>query len=224
MQIGVRSIALALLFTSIHGFSQQKDTLIHRLDSLSRETESAGSQINNIAPQGYNETTKITFKNYFVLLGSDLKQEFTKPFHMTRKNWAKLGKFTVVAIALGFADEPLQKFAVRITHNNPGLQHVSKFITKFGGVYERYTLAAFGAYGFIFKDEKIKTTTLLATQAYLTGSALEGVLKFLSGRTRPSFYGANVEAEPKFFGPFSKTAKDVNGKKLTIPFLQGTPL
>ncbi len=91
-------------------------------------------------------------------------------------------------------------------HSEPGLRHMSKYITNFGGIYETYTLAAFGAYGFTFNNEKIKTTTLLATQAYLTGGALETVLKFLSGGIRTSFYSAGVEAEPKFLGPFSKTA------------------
>lgn len=222
MKSHVRSIVAVLLFTftSFLGFSQQ-DTLIHSLDSFNGETDSIGSQINNIDPQGYNETTKITFKNYFILLGSDLKQEFTKPFRTTPKDWAKFGKFAAVAIALSFADETIQKFTMTVTQNSPGLRHASNFITNFGGVYERYTLAALGAYGFIFKDEKIKTTTLLATQAYITGSELESVLKFLSRRTRPSYYNANVEAEPTFLGPFSKTAKGANGNKVYSSFPSG---
>ena len=132
-----------------------------------------------------------------------------------------MGKFAVVAGALAFADEPIQKGAVKLRTNNPGLNNVSKYITNFGGIYEAYTLAAFGAYGIIFKSQKIKTTTLLATQAYITGGALESVLKFVSGRTRPSYYDANVEAEPKFLGPFSKTAKDANGKKVYSSFPSG---
>ena len=40
----------------------------------------------------------------------------------------------------------------------------------------------------IFKNEKMKTTTLLATQAYITAGAVESVTKFLTGRTRPSYY------------------------------------
>ena len=90
--------------------------MINKLDSLSKKTDSAGKQVNNISPKAYNESTKLTFNSYFTLLGSDLKQEFTKPFHMTGKDWGRLGKFAVVAGALAFADEPIQKGAVKLTY------------------------------------------------------------------------------------------------------------
>jgi membrane-associated phospholipid phosphatase len=221
MKLGIRLLVVFFLSLPAAGFSQQKDTLINKLDSLNKKTDSAGKQVNNISPKAYNESTKLTFNSYFTLLGSDLKQEFTKPFHMTGKDWGRLGKFAVVAGALAFADEPIQKGAVKLRTTNPGLNNVSKYITNFGGIYEAYTLAAFGAYGIIFKSEKMKTTTLLATQAYITGAALESVLKFVSGRTRPSYYDPNTEAEPKFLGPLSKTAKDANGKKVYSSFPSG---
>lgn len=221
MRLALRLLLLLFLSLPIAGFSQQKDTLINKLDSLNKKTDSAGKQVNNTSPKAYNESTKLTFNSYFLLLGSDLKQEFTKPFHMTGKDWGRLGKFAVVAGALLFADEPIQKGAVKLTTNHPGLKNVSKYVTNFGGIYEAYTLATFGAYGIIFKSQKIKTTTLLATQAYITGGALESVLKFVSGRTRPSYYDPNVEAEPTFLGPFSKTAKDANGKKVYSSFPSG---
>ena len=88
-------------------------------------------------------------------------------------------------------------------------------------MYEGYTLAALGAYGLIFKNEKLKTTTLLATQAYITGGAVGSVLKFVSGRTRPSYYDAGMEAEPKFLGPFSRTSRDASGKKVYSSFPSG---
>ena len=72
-----------LLSIPTAGFSQKTDTLIHKLDSLSRKTDSAGGQVNNVTPKAYNENTKITFNSYFTLLGSDLKQSFTKPYEET---------------------------------------------------------------------------------------------------------------------------------------------
>jgi membrane-associated phospholipid phosphatase len=214
---------LLLLFLSlpVAGSSQQKDTLINKLDSLNRKTDSAGNQVNNISSKAYNESTKLTFNSYFTLLGSDLKQDFTKPFRMKRRDWGRLGAFAIVAGALSFEDESIQKAALKLRAHNPGLNNVSKYITNFGGIYEAYTLAAFGAYGIIFKNQKMKTTTLLATQAYITGSALESVLKFVSGRTRPSYYDPNVEAEPTFLGPFSKRSKDARGKKVYSSFPSG---
>ncbi len=217
----LRCVAIALLFIPLAGLAQQKDTLINKLDSLNRKTDSAGKQVNNINPASYNEATQITFKNYFVLLGSDLKQEFTKPFHMTRRDWLNLGKFAAVATAVSFADEPIQKFSVKLMRNKPALQNISSYTTKFGSTYETYTLASFAAYGLIFKKPKMINTTLLATQAYITGAALEGVVKFLSGRTRPSAYAPNEEAEPKFGGPFSKGSKNANGSKQYSSFPSG---
>lgn len=220
MTLRIYIITTFLCFTAVKTSAQQ-DTLIRKLDSLNRSTDSAGGQSNNTNPTAYNENTKITFKSYFTLLGSDLKQEFTKPFHMTRKDWGRFGKFALVGTALAFGDEPIQRNAAPIIIKNDGVRRISKFVTNFGGIYEAYTLGALGAYGFIFKKEKIKTTTLLATQAYFTGGALESVLKYVTGRTRPSFYGSNEEAEPRFLGPFSNTAKAANGKNSYSSFPSG---
>ncbi len=199
----------------------QKDTLINKLDSLSKKTDSAGGQLNNIAPAAYNENTKITFGSYFILLGSNLKQSFTKPFHMNGKDWRRLGEFAVVAGALAFADEPVQKEALRLRASSPTLVNISNYVTNFGGFYEAAGLVAFGGYGFIFKKDKMQTTALLATQAYLAAGAVENVTKYLTGRTRPSFYASGTEAEPTFLGPFSKPAKTANGRASYSSFPSG---
>jgi len=221
MKLRNRWLLLLLLSIPTAGFSQKTDTLIHKLDSLSRKTDSAGGQINNVAPKAYNENTKISFNSYFILLGSDLKQSFTKPFHMKKRDWGNLGKFAVVATALSFADEPIQQSALKLRQKSPTIANTSKYITNFGGIYEAYTLAAIGAYGFIFKKEKMQTTTLLATQAYIAAAAVESVTKFISGRTRPSYYPPGSEAEPRFLGPFSKTATTASGKKVYSSFPSG---
>ena len=211
-------VSLFIYFLPLH--AQRTDTLVQKLDSLSRKNDTT-AQHNNTDPRSYTAGTNLNFKTYFILLGSDLKQEFSKPFHMTGKDWGRLGKFAVVLGAVSFADEPVQRFATRLTSDNLSLQHFSKYVTNFGDLYEIYTLAGFGAYGIVFKSDKMKTTTLLATQAYITGSALESVIKFLSGRTRPSFYDRGVEAEPKFLGPFSRSYKDANGKRVYSSFPSG---
>jgi membrane-associated phospholipid phosphatase len=221
MKLRIRWQFFVLLSIPVAGFSQKTDTLVNKLDSLSRKTDSAGGQINNIAPKAYNENTKLTFNTYFILLGSDLKQLFTKPFHMKKRDWGNLGKFALATAALSFADEPIQQGALKLRQNNPGIANTSKFITNFGGISEAYTLAALGAYGFIFKKEKMQTTTLLATQAYLAAGAVESVTKFLSGRTRPSYYLPGTEAEPRFVGPFSKTATTSGGRKSYSSFPSG---
>lgn len=200
---------------------QRVDTVIRKLDSLSRKTDSVGFQINNTRESAYNDVTKISARNYFVLLASDLKQGFTKPFHMTRRDWKIAAAFGGVAVATGFADEPIQKAALKLRTKSAAVRNTGNFVSRFGGVYEVYILSSFGAYGVVSKNQKVKTTTLLATQAYITGGIIEAVLKTLSGRTRPSAYGSMMEAEPTFLGPFGKTGKDALGKRTNSSFPSG---
>lgn len=193
---------ISLILLSFTSYCQQTDTLLHKLDSLSAKTDSAGGQKNNTNPKAYNERTALTPFTYVTLLASNLKQSFTKPLHMTGRDWRTVGKFAAVAGALAFADEPIQQRALQFRKDNPGFLSTSNFITNFGGMYEGYVLGSFGAYGFISGNQKMKTTTLLATQAYITGAAVQTVIKLIGGRTRPSYYDPNVEAEPSFLGPF----------------------
>jgi membrane-associated phospholipid phosphatase len=208
-------VTMTLPFLS---YSQQPDTLIRKLDSLAQKSDSV--KPNNTAPSAYNETTKINVPTYFILLGSNFKQAFTKPFHMKGRDWKYLGIGVGVVTALSFADQPVQQAALQLRNGNSGLRTVSKYVTNFGGPYEFYTLGALGAYGFIFKNQKMKTTTLLATQAYITGAAVEGLLKTITGRTRPSFYGPNETAKPTFKGPFAKSV-DYTGAKTNSSFPSG---
>lgn len=193
-----------LLIISFKGFGQQPDTLIRKLDSLSIRNDSTGTQLNNTTEAAYNEQTKIAAKTYFILLGSTLKQIYTKPFHMHKREWGKAGIFAVAAVGLAFADKPVQRQALKFRVNNPGGVKASNYITNTGGAYEIITLVAVGSYGYIFKNQKMRTTTLLATQAYITGAVLETTVKYLTGRARPSYYATGIEAEPTFKGPFSK--------------------
>lgn len=200
----------------------QTDTLIKKLDSLSKKTDSAGKQLNNTTEAAYNEVTKITFKNYFVLLGSDLKQGFTKPFHMTGRDWGKVAKFGLVIGALTFADKPIQRYAVEVRGRSTGLQKVSRQITNLGGQYEAITLGALGAYGWIAGNKKMQTTTLLASQAYVTSFLMSSAIKFIGGRQRPFFTDSTrVEANPTFHGPLYKPPKDSRGRNTYSSFPSG---
>jgi membrane-associated phospholipid phosphatase len=208
----------AILFFPLTEFAQEKDTLISKPDNFIKRTDSTEQQIKSAS---YYQAANITFNNYFPLLGSNIAQEFSKPFKMTGKDWGNFGKFALTFGALSFADEPMQKYATRLVHNNSAIGDISSYVTKFGGPYERLTLATCAAYGLIFKNRKLLNTSLLATQAYITGSAIEIVLKLASGRTRPNYYTPNEEAEPKFLGPFTSLGRDASGKKRYSSFPSG---
>ncbi len=219
-----KRILTSIFFVSITfcGFAQKPDTLITKLDSLHKKNDSTGyKQVNNTDPSAFNENTVIKFGDYFVLLGSDMMQAFTAPFHLKKRDLGNLAKFAAAEVALSFADKPIQRNALDLRNNNKGIRDVSDYVTRFGGTSEVYTLVALGSYGFIFKDQKLKTTTLLATQAYLTGGAVESVIKFLSGRQRPYYYDPNAAGpEPRFRGPFYK-GTDAAGNKINSSFPSG---
>src|ERR1051326_805686 len=218
MRTALLTIGSLFLFTVT--LCQKTDTLSKKLDSL--QAGKNGPQNNITKPAAYNEQTRINFKSYFILLGSDLKQEFTAPFHFGKKDWLKFGGFALGEVALSLADESVQKWAVKLSANNAGVHNVGQYVTRFGGIYEAYVLGTFGAYGFIFKNEKMKTTTLLATQSYLTAGAMESVVKFLTGRQRPTVYtGPDGEPEPTFKGPFAPQGRDINNRKTNSAFPSG---
>jgi membrane-associated phospholipid phosphatase len=199
--IKFKIIVVVFLFVPFIGFSQ-KDTLINELDSPGIKSDILKNGVNNINPKAYTNVTKLNLHNYFLLLGNDFKQQATLPFHIKRKDWINLMEFGAVATAVSFADEPVSYSAVALRNKSNMVSSASRDITKFGGVYEAYILAAMASYGVIFKNEKIKTTTLLATQAYITAAAWEAAIKFLSERQRPFFIDPHEnEGEPIFHGP-----------------------
>jgi membrane-associated phospholipid phosphatase len=209
-------LLLLFLFGSVPVliFCQQKDTLIKKLDSASRvQSDTSKNGHNNISQENYNEVTKLTARTYFLLLASDVKQQFSAPFHIKKKDYAGIAIFVAATGGLILADESINEFAINLTTNNPAIAEISKYVTRFGGAYEVYTLIALGTYGFVFKNEKIKTTTFLATQAYISSALIVETVKFLSGRQRPNYIDpATGESNPTWHGPFYRFKKTEDGK------------
>ena len=189
-----------LLF--VHFSHAQSDTLIKKLDSLQTRKDSSGGKKININQTAYNENTRITIPVYFILLGTDFTQEVTGPFHSSHKSWNKVAGFALIEGGMFLLDKPVQRYASQLMERNKNYQSLSHYVTNFGATYEGYTLAAFGLYGWIFKNQKMKTTTLLATQSYLVAGAMEAIMKFITGRQRPN-YLESIESEPRpvFRGP-----------------------
>lgn len=156
-------------------------------------------------------------------MGSDLKQDITAPFHQTGKEWAHIGIYAgSLAVFSLAADEPIQRFATKLHQDSKTVSGISSYVTRFGGRYELYSLAALGSYGFIFKNKKMQTTTLLATQAYITAGLIESGVKYITGRQRPAYYDANhPEAEPAFHGPLFSGGNNVYGHKINTSFPSG---
>lgn len=168
------------------------------------------------------DTLRITPGVFFSLLGNDFKEAAIRPFHTTKKEWIRTGEFVAAVGALSLADESIQKFSLKLRNANKGVRNVSKYITNTGGLYEIVGLTGLATYGWIFNNNKMKTTTLLAGQAYIVSGAFESVIKILTGRQRPIVVDStHIEAEPVFHGPFYKFPRDQNGKKTNGSFPSG---
>jgi len=209
-------MVICLLMTiPIVGVAQQKDTLIKKLDSTSKvQPDTSKNRHNDIGQENYNEVTKLTARTYFLLLASDIKQQFSAPFHIKQKDYSKIALFGLATGALIASDESINHFAVNIRNNNESVVGVSKYVTRFGGQYEAIVLVGLGTYGFVFKNEKLKTTTLLATQAYISSALIFETMKFLSGRQRPNYYDPKTgENDPTWHGPIYQFKKTPEGTK-----------
>jgi hypothetical protein len=77
--------------------------------------------------------TRMTPKEFVRLQMGSLKEAFTKPFHMSGRNWGDVGKFALVMGALSFADRPVQRFALDMRNSNEGIINISNQVTRLGG-------------------------------------------------------------------------------------------
>lgn len=211
-----RILAVCLTLISLNVYSQKRDSLIKKLDSLSIQQDTIkNGKKNNISSVVY-EGAKLDFRTYFTLLGDDIKQQATLPFHTKGKDWLKVGSFALLTGAVALTDKPVNLFATNLHNNNPALASVSKYVTKFGGAYELYTIAGFYTYGLIFKTQKEKTTTALATQAYITAVGISFIAKYLAGEQRPYYTDPLTNKKgPIFHGLFYAFKKGPDGKKLS---------
>lgn len=190
-------------FIAVHGIqAQNTDSLAKKLDSLRAHPDSSGGRKINTNQTAYNERTKINAPVYFTLLGTDFTQEVTGPFHTRTASWHKVAGFALLEGGMFLLDKPVQRYATDLMERNSSYRGLSTFVTNFGAAYEGYTLAAFGVYGWVFKNQKMKTTTLLATQSYIVAGAVEALGKFVSGRQRPNYLADGAtDPSPTFHGP-----------------------
>ncbi len=218
-------VFLVVISCSVPAIGQQRDTLVKKLDSMQKVEEKERPEdkpVVDVNKDEYTSQTNITFKGYFDLLGTDMLQEVTSPLHASKKTWLTVGGFVAVEGALFFvADRPIQQASVKFMNDNPHLRNVSQYITNFGAAYEVYTLIAFGAYGIIFKSDKVKTTTLLATQAYITAGAMSEAVKFSYEQVNAQLMMTLTLHNRKiisFFGPAI-----LNGKSAATGFSSSFP-
>lgn len=189
--------------------SAQQSCLVHRLDSMRRADIPAQ---NSMAPTG--DIPSMTISDYFGLLGSDVLQELSAPFHGTGRGYIYAAGFAVAEAGLFFIDEPLQHSAATFAGSHPAVRDAARITGNVGGVYSAGLVAAFGAYGLFFKDNRALTTALLTSQAYIISGGITKGVKYLSGRQRPNYYdtyGYLPADNTVFTGPQLLNGNDARG-------------
>jgi membrane-associated phospholipid phosphatase len=207
------SLIVILLFP-LFSVCQNTDTLTNKLDSLKQQSDTLG-QVNLTEPGFYNERTKMNGKVFGILLLNDFKQQALSPLDIKGKSWWKGA--ALVAGTIGFSyllDKPIQKSFVTFRDKNPGIEDLSHTITNIGGIYQGVTFAAVATAGFVFKKPKLRTTTALATQSYITSIAWSTMFKYLSGRQRPN----HPTISPRLNGPFFTSNASFPSQHATAAF------
>ena len=204
MNLKTGCIAAIMWLAAFTCFSQQKDSLSTQLDSLKKQTDTTKPK-NLIEPEFYNERTKMNGRVFGTLLLNDFKQQALSPLDIKGRGWLTGAAVVGTTIGLSFLDKPIQQWAAGLRRNKPNLGNYSKAVSDVGGVYEGITFAGIATAGFVFKKPKLRTTTALATQAYITSTFWSTLFKSLSGRLRPHDIERNSTMnQPRFHGPFYK--------------------
>lgn len=198
----LRFLILIIAHLPLASISQNTDSLINKLDSLKKQTDTTG-QKNRIDASFYNERTKVNARVFGALLLNDFKQQALSPLDINKKGWLTGAALVGTTVALSFFDKSTQQWAAGLRRRNPELEDYSRIATNIGGVYQGITFVGIATYGFVFKNPKLRTTTALATQAYITSTFWSTLFKSATGRLRPHDIEANSTMNnPTFHGPF----------------------
>ncbi len=140
----------------------------------------------------------ISAATYLLLLKDNFTAEIAAPFKQNKQDWLKSGIFVVATAGLIALDKPVQKLATGISEPGSNYYKINSSISDFGGIPLIVSVAALGASGLAFHDDKLKNTALMASQAYITATAFSTTIKYVSGRERPDLNG---QSSGRFLGP-----------------------
>lgn len=205
---------ISLPFT---GFCQKPDSLTHKLDSLKHQSDTV-KQVNQVERSLYDERTRMNGPVFVTLLLNDFKQQALSPLDIKKKGWLTGAMLVAGTVGVSFLDKPIQKAAVTFHNNNPGIKNISSTITNVGGFYQGAVFITIGTLGYVFKQPKLRTTTALATQSYITSVAWSTIFKYLSGRVRPLSDPNDPANSTRFHGPFYTTNSSFPSQHATLAF------
>jgi len=153
-------------------------------------------------------------KGYFPSLIHNFGEQAVAPVHFKTKQWIMTGAAAGITAALITTDNEIEKWFWDPENRYRCISEASPVITRFGGNYANYSVAAFGLLSATLKNQKGVQTSLLATQAMFTSGAWVTMVKILTGRERPltANIAAGIEGG-KWYGPLAEYNKTLNSNK-----------
>ena len=176
-----------------------------QLDEAHSRPVSTDSDANSLTATGQSETESLLSKDYWKLVGSDIKVTLTAPVRWDRKDWLIFGGVTAgVGLALVF-DEDIRSRVQR--NRNSTVDSVFNALEPFGQEYSAGVLLAFYVGGEFLHDRRAKSVALDGISASIIASGLiVQPLKYVIGRSRP-----NKNQGAYDFHPFNGSASFPSG-------------
>jgi len=176
-----------------------------QLDETHSRLVSIDSDSNNLTATGQSETESLLSKDYWKLVGSDIKETLTAPVRWDRKDWLMFGGVTA-GMGLAFVfDEDIRKGIQR--NRNSSVDSIFNALEPFGQEYSAGVLLAFYIGGEFLHDPRAKSVALDGISASIIASGLiVQPLKYVIGRSRP-----NKDQGAYDFHPFNGSASFPSG-------------
>jgi len=140
---------------------------------------------------------RLTLKTAGQDLLSDAGRIWSSPARLRRKDVVPLFALAAATTALIIADEPIRDGVQRFAGKHAWVGDIAPVLTEAGGLAGLGTAGAFFGVGLIFTDHRARDTGYLAASALLQCFVVDGFLKAMAGRRRPSV----ADGEDHWYGP-----------------------
>ncbi|MFT3825642.1 MAG: phosphatase PAP2 family protein [Chitinophagaceae bacterium] len=198
-----RAVLLCLLWWSTPAFCQENETMSMENSS---GTDSVTTDVQQAPHVSFLRQTGFHGSDYLHFLTSNLGYQATSPFK-TRLSFKTLLPLSIAAASLIGEDR-------RLNHQMRGaktkywlVDKGSPVITRVGGYHSLILLGGLGALGIATHNEKLTTTVMLSSQAFITSGVWAFVFKTAFGRTRPYEYN-HWTGPGRVFRPQDRSLKD----------------
>jgi membrane-associated phospholipid phosphatase len=157
--------------------------LVLAIYSSALATEYSMVSATNTQIPNYSRITSVELnRDYFIGYLTDTKNILTSPIRWNQTDWLEASLVTGFALGLYTQDDKIKAWVQE--NKNATTRHLADDATNIFALSVP-ALVGLGAYGYIYSDEKAKTTFLLSTESFVITGVFVQVLKHTTGRHRP---------------------------------------